>query len=657
MILHFRYGSITRLCPRHGGAVVAVYGARQLHFTSPDLSAATTSRQTPSVGRLAFDASKAGLERVDKAHVERVIRAATANSAFCRSEQRKEAERAVRHHALVKKQRAFHRLPLAEQHVWAAKAEAVQAELEATRDFSRSFIHIDLDMFYAAVEEKYNPSLRERPFAVGSFAMLATSNYIARQYGVRSGMPGFIAKKLCPTLWIQPLHFDLYRAEATVVRSIAAAYDPHYVTVGLDELTMDVTDYLSRHSRSDSDSDALKSRRSRTISADDICAEFRARVEAATQLTCSGGISHTAAFAKIASNVHKPNGQHTVTLRTREEVLWHVRDMPVRDVPGVGSATEQQLRALGITTCKDFLTHKAELCYVFREKTFTFYLSAGLGLVRTHVDRAIAERAEQAPLTSKEAVPVVVINAPNLVKHHGSAKARRGVMATATSTPKIAPALSPPLLPLQKSTGEAVTVSRGLPSPEAFRMRLRQLVKGAHAALLQQGAGTRHVCFTTIDHSFTEHSHSSTLPRLTASYTMLLKAIADLAEPFVSRHREFRLIGVNFRKLQRVPSSSFPSSSELNGDGCDGCSDAGVMEAAEPIAVSHHYPKRRLLPPASRRCPPTSALTRSSPSTVTTRRVATVRRVPSNKKDAKLPTKPCRPTKKEKHRVAYVRYV
>lgn len=105
------------------------------------------------MGRLAFDASKAGLTKVDKAHVERVIQAASKGSAFFKSEQRKAAERAVRHRAIVAKQRAFRRLPVAERRVWEAKAEAAEAQLEATRDFSRRFVHIDLDMFYAAVEE------------------------------------------------------------------------------------------------------------------------------------------------------------------------------------------------------------------------------------------------------------------------------------------------------------------------------------------------------------------------------------------------------------------------------------------------------------------------------------------------------------------------
>lgn len=505
---------------------------------------------TDAVGRLAFDASKAGLQAVDKAHVQRVIHEATRGSAFFKSEQRKEAQRAARNGALVEKQRAFHRLHAAERKTWLAKAAAAETALEATRDFGRRFIHIDLDMFYAAVEEKYDASLRERPFAVGSYAMLATSNYIARQYGVRSGMPGFIAKKLCPTLWIRPPQFDLYRREAAAVRAIGALYDPCYVTVGLDELTMDVTEYLRKHPG---------------MTAEDVCAELRRRVEEATQLTCSGGIAHTAAFAKLASNVNKPNGQHTVTLRTRAEVLAHVRDMPVRDVPGIGFATEHQLLSLGIKTCKDFLTHKAELCCLFRDKTVSFFLSAGLGLVRTHVDRSNAERAASAPAHQ---------GGPHLAATPATSSTVAPHAALTSTAPVAAPRLP------QKSTGKSRTVARGLPTREAYFKQLRKLTEGAHKVLLEQGSGTRFVCFYHTDHAFEAHSHATTLPRVTDDLEVLYTAVAQLAEPLATQHRAFRLLGVNFSRLQPLSTATSPNTPRS-------------QDKAKQAGSGHRYPKRR----------------------------------------------------------------
>ncbi|KPA85341.1 putative DNA polymerase kappa [Leptomonas pyrrhocoris] len=638
--------AIRRLIP----AAAAQRTTHRFTSTAVALPNAKSPDRAASIGRLAFDASKAGLEKVDKAHVASVIQAATMGSAFYESEQRKEAERTVRHNALVAKQRVFRHLPRSEQQEWAVRAEAAAAALESTRDFSRSFIHIDLDMFYAAVEEKFNPSLRDRPFAVGSFAMLATSNYIARQYGVRSGMPGFIAKRLCPTLWIQPLHFDLYRAEAAAVRAIAATYDPFYVTVGLDELTMDVTSYLQRQRSTSSSSGTA------AMTAADVCAEFRARVESATTLTCSGGISHTAAFAKLASNVHKPNGQHEITLRTRAEVLQRVRDIPVRDIPGIGYATEQQLKSLGILTCKDFLSHQAELCYLFREKTFAFYLSAGLGLVRTHVDRAIAERAAQtshmgsAGSTYAECKP-----ASQEVKKRRSApdvhiETKTTARAAAACPVAAAPHASLPLL--QKSTGKSITVSRGLPSPAAFRLQLRQLVRGAHDVLVQQGAGTRHISFSTIDHSFRERRYSTTLPILTASYGSLCKAAASLAEPFVPRHREFRLIGVNFGKLQRMPARSSSSSCATPLS----ASKAAKFETTT-TASSPRHPKRRPSTPKETFKLVAPALSLKRKRTKAKASAASSQAKTNAKASSRRATKVNGPPPKIKHRISYVRHV
>ncbi|KAK7196145.1 impB/mucB/samB family/impB/mucB/samB family C-terminal domain containing protein [Novymonas esmeraldas] len=523
-------------------------------------AAAAAAVPLVAVGRLAFDGSKAGLQSVDKAHVERVIAEATRGSAFYESEQRKAAQRAVKNDALVARQRQFAGLSAAEQQPWHDRAAAAMAALEATRTFSRCFIHVDVDMFYAAVEEKMDPSLRERPFAVGSYAMLATSNYIARRYGVRSGMPGFIAKKLCPALYIRPPQFDLYRREAAVVRALGAHYDPGYVTVGLDELTMDVTDFLRRHP---------------TRTADDVCTEFRRSVEAATQLTCSGGIAHTAAFAKIASNVQKPNGQHTLALRTRRAVLAYVRGMAVREVPGVGSATEQQLRALGIRTCGDLLEHRGELCYLFAEKTFTFYLSAGLGLVRTHVDRTKASHAAlHTPL-----VPPGAAASPR-----PKSRARQTVAAAAAAT------ISAVDRPPQKSTGKSVTVARGVASCNAFWCHLRRLTEGAHQVLVEQKTGTRHVCFCTTNRAFDHRSHSTTLPHVTDSFEELYAALEKVAQPYASQHRSIRLLGVSFTQLQPIPTRQRTTAATAN-------------------TAVHRYPRRRR--PAAPAPPPQTKTQRS----------------------------------------------
>ena len=100
---------------------------------------------------------------------------------------------------------------------------------------------LDMDMFYAAVEIRDNPELKDLPVAVGDTYMISTSNYVARKYGVRAAIPGFIAKKLCPQLVFIPHHGEKYRQVGEIVRTIAAEYDPKFRSFSLDEVYMDIT--------------------------------------------------------------------------------------------------------------------------------------------------------------------------------------------------------------------------------------------------------------------------------------------------------------------------------------------------------------------------------------------------------------------------------
>lgn len=110
-------------------------------------------------------------------------------------------------------------------------------DLEQTRDLSQCICHVDMDAFYASVEELENPKLKTQPMAVGGMSMLCTSNYEARKYGVRSAMPGFIALKLCPQLKMIPLHFPKYISASNKVRAIFAKYDPNFMPMSLDEVS------------------------------------------------------------------------------------------------------------------------------------------------------------------------------------------------------------------------------------------------------------------------------------------------------------------------------------------------------------------------------------------------------------------------------------
>jgi len=116
-----------------------------------------------------------------------------------------------------------------------------------SRVLERTWIHVDMDMFYAAVEIRDRPELATVPLAIGSDAMISTANYEARKYGVRSAMPGFIARKLCPGLVFVGCNFEKYRAVSLVFKEIVEEYDPEFESMGLDETNLDVTQYCIDH--------------------------------------------------------------------------------------------------------------------------------------------------------------------------------------------------------------------------------------------------------------------------------------------------------------------------------------------------------------------------------------------------------------------------
>lgn len=355
----------------------------------------STGGAKKNAGKLSFDTEKAGLQLVDKSYVEQVIQEASKNSPFYQKEQRRDEARREKITSILQKAANFKSLSDEEMSLIKELVDVMIEELEATRDLSRRYVHIDMDMFYAAVEEKKNPSLRDVPFGVGSKQMLSTTNYLARQYGVRSGMPGFIGQRLCPDMVIVPNDFAAYEREARVVHQIATRYDTDFVSIGLDELTMDITSHL---------------RRNPTASVTDIAHRFREEVFQMTQLTCSAGIAPTSMLAKIASNVNKPNGQHEIRLASSKDVLDYIKDIPLRKIPGIGYAQEQALQALDIKTCSDILKHKYLIGFLFQPKTLRNYFMIGLGLMETHtrthrIRQSIGKEVSFCtPLASEEAL-------------------------------------------------------------------------------------------------------------------------------------------------------------------------------------------------------------------------------------------------------------
>ncbi|WP_312861975.1 DNA polymerase IV [Muricoccus pecuniae] len=200
----------------------------------------------------------------------------------------------------------------------------------------RKIIHVDMDAFYASVEQRDDPALRGRPVAVGGSAergVVAAASYEARAFGVRSAMPSRTARRLCPDLVFVPPRFDVYRAVSRQIRAIFEEYTPLVEPLSLDEAYLDVTGNLKG-----------------IPTAVRVASEVRARILAETGLTASAGISYNKFLAKLASDQRKPNGQFVIT---PERGPAFVEGLPVSRFHGVGPATAVRMERLGIRTGGD----------------------------------------------------------------------------------------------------------------------------------------------------------------------------------------------------------------------------------------------------------------------------------------------------------------
>ncbi|WP_269532204.1 DNA polymerase IV [Chitinimonas sp. BJYL2] len=205
------------------------------------------------------------------------------------------------------------------------------------RERQRKIIHIDCDCFYAAVETRDNPSLHGKPVAVGgrpeTRGVIATCNYEARRYGVRSAMASGQALRRCPGLILLPPRFEAYRAASRQIHAIYSDFTALIEPLSLDEAYLDVTD--SPHHQG-----------SATLMAEAI----RARIKAEVGITASAGIAPNKFVAKIASDWNKPDGLFVVR---PPEIDAFVAALPVGKLFGVGQVTAAKLNQLGAQTCAD----------------------------------------------------------------------------------------------------------------------------------------------------------------------------------------------------------------------------------------------------------------------------------------------------------------
>ncbi|KAI1273095.1 hypothetical protein F5Y07DRAFT_378006 [Xylaria sp. FL0933] len=311
--------------------------------------------------------TKAGQDSVDQSKVSEIIYNASKGSKFFSREEEKDKVLTQKIEQILTKKRRLEKLDLTRE---SRAADQLIAELEASRDLTQRIVHIDCDAFYAAVEQLDRPELKDVPFAVGG-GVLTTCNYLARKFGCRSGMAGFVAKKICPELLLIRPNFEKYTAKAHEVRDILANYDPKFESASIDEAYLNITEYCVQHD----------------MTAEEAVQQVRDEIHEKTKITVSAGIAANAKLAKICSNFNKPNGQYSLP-NDRIAIMTFMRDLPTRKVNGIGRVLERQLQEIGIRTCGEIYPHRHLLRQLFGEKAYQFLLRCHLGLGRTSVQPA-----------------------------------------------------------------------------------------------------------------------------------------------------------------------------------------------------------------------------------------------------------------------------
>src|SRR3954451_7408166 len=210
-----------------------------------------------------------------------------------------------------------------------------EAAMQSDHRPPRKIIHVDMDAFYASVEQRDAPELKGKPLAVGGGhrGVVAAASYEARKFGIRSAMPSVTAKRRCPELLFVKPHFDVYRAVSQQIRAIFGCYTDLVEPLSLDEAYLDVSE------------DRLGLGSARAIAED-----IRRRIREETGLNASAGVSYCKFIAKLASDHRKPDG---LTVITPERGAEFVASLPVARFHGVGPVTARKMEGLGITTGAD----------------------------------------------------------------------------------------------------------------------------------------------------------------------------------------------------------------------------------------------------------------------------------------------------------------
>ncbi|QRI72666.1 DNA polymerase IV [Bradyrhizobium sp. PSBB068] len=313
----------------------------------------------------------------------------------------------------------------------------------------RKIIHIDMDAFYASVEQRDNPELRGKPVAVGGSrerGVVAAASYEARKFGVRSAMPSITAQRQCPDLIFVKPRFDVYKAISLQIRAIFAEHTEVIEPLSLDEAYLDVTENLQG-----------------IPLARDIALAIRAKIKTETGLNASAGISYNKFLAKLASDYRKPNGQYVIT---PEMGPGFVETLPVGKFHGIGPATNAKMNALGIFTGMDLRRQELALLEANFGKAGAYYYSISRGIderpVRANrIRKSVgAENTFATDLTEFEPMAAELQPLIDKVWRHCESTGNRGRTVT---------------LKVKFADFEIISRSQSLPGPVDSRLELERV--------------------------------------------------------------------------------------------------------------------------------------------------------------------------------------
>eukprot|EP00033_Pygsuia_biforma_P003382 GCRY01003705.1.p1 GENE.GCRY01003705.1~~GCRY01003705.1.p1 ORF type:complete len:724 (+),score=168.70 GCRY01003705.1:161-2332(+) len=325
----------------------------------------SSSEGLPSMRRMDLG-QKAGMDNVDQKKINQTIVELSKDSKYFQNEQEKERQTNLRI-AEMKRQLQEAEGDFQVMNEACVAVDALVASFEQSRNLHRIWLHVDMDAFYIACEIRENPSLKDKPCCVGhEKSIISTSNYVARKFGVRSAMAGFIAKKLCPDLVFLPHNFQLYRSVADQVQEIFVQFDPDFEAMSLDEAYLDLTEYCEREN----------------VSPGEAAHRVRHAIFARTRLTASAGAAPNKMLAKIASDYRKPNGQYVVP-PDLNRIMDFISPLPVRKVSGIGRVTAAILQGLGVHTVADLWENRYRCWLAFSPVSAEYFIRVAMAVGET----------------------------------------------------------------------------------------------------------------------------------------------------------------------------------------------------------------------------------------------------------------------------------